>query len=105
MTRGPVDAKLFEVEGVAEPPPKVPAGADKTFRHYDPHQSFLLPPSLDDWLPELHVARFIAEVVDDMLDLTEIYDSYESAAGAPPYENLPVTPINAQTASGSVTTS
>ncbi|HXY42972.1 MAG TPA: IS1182 family transposase, partial [Acidimicrobiales bacterium] len=53
---------------------------------YDPHQSFLLPPSLDDWLPEGHVARFISEVVDELLDLSEIYASYESASGAPPYD-------------------
>jgi transposase len=86
MTRGPGDAKLFEVEGAVEPPPRTPAGADKTFRPYDPHQTLLLPPSLDDWLPERHVARFIAEVVDDMLDLTDIYASYESASGAPPYD-------------------
>jgi transposase len=86
MTRGPAEAKLFQVDEVAHPSPKAPAGADKTFRPYDPHQTFLLPPSLDDWLPERHIARFIAEVVDGLLDLSEIYDSYESAAGAPPYD-------------------
>jgi hypothetical protein len=40
---------------------KVPAGRSKVFRHYDPTQSFLLPPSLDGWLPEDHTARFIAD--------------------------------------------
>ena len=58
----------------------------KTFRHYDPAQGFLLPPSLDDWLPKDHEARFIAEVVDDLLDLSVIYASYTTADGAPPYD-------------------
>lgn len=66
--------------------PVVPAGAAKTFRRYDQAQSFLLPPSLDDWLGEDDEARFISEVVDGVLDLTGVYASYESAAGAPPYD-------------------
>ena len=45
----------------------------KTFRRFDPGQGFLLPPSLDDWLPREHLARFIAELVDEHLDLSRIY--------------------------------
>ena len=56
------------------------------FRSYDPDQSFLMPPSLDDWLPQDHTARFIAEVVDELLDLSAVYDSYVVASGAPPYD-------------------
>ncbi|MFT5530649.1 MAG: hypothetical protein ACI91O_000662 [Candidatus Poriferisodalaceae bacterium] len=52
-----------------------PAGAAKTFRSYDQHQSFLLPPLLDDWLPAGHTARFVSEAVDDMLDLSAVYSS------------------------------
>jgi hypothetical protein len=37
---------------------------DKRFRAFDPHQVLLLPPSLDDWLPQDHLARFVAELVD-----------------------------------------
>jgi transposase len=40
----------------------------------------LLPPSLDDWLPEGHLARFVAEVVET-LDLSEIYATYEEGDG------------------------
>ena len=68
------------------PPEKVPAGVNKRFRHYDQSQSFLLPPSLEDWLPENHEARFISDVVENMLDLSVIYDSYTEAVGAPPYD-------------------
>lgn len=56
------------------------------FRRYDPGQSLLMPSSLDDWLPENHTARFIAEVVDELLDLSGIYDAYVEASGAPPYD-------------------
>ncbi|MEU9189389.1 hypothetical protein AB0D14_33585 [Streptomyces sp. NPDC048484] len=46
---------------------------DKTVRAFDPHQVLLLPPSLDDWLPQDHLAdhlaRFIDELVDEVLDL------------------------------------
>jgi len=87
MTNEAVGEKLFEVEvGPIPSPEKPPAGVAKRFRHYDQSQSFLLPPSLDDWLPEDHEARFISEVVDNLLDLSPIYDSYEKADGAPPYD-------------------
>ena len=81
------DDVLFEVIDDAEPlVVRAAVGRSKVFRRYDPGQSFLMPPSLDDWLPENHTARFIAEVVDDLLDLSGIYDSYVEASGAPPYD-------------------
>ncbi len=79
------DGRLFEV-AESEAAVRVSAGAAKKFRSYDQGQSFLLPPSLDDWLPEGHTARFVSEVVDDMLDLTAIYASYTNATGAPPLD-------------------
>src|SRR5664280_274970 len=87
MATDPIAEAFFEVERV-DPPGRVasPAGASRTFRDYDQHQSFLLPPSLDDWLPKDHTARFISEVVDEMLDLSVIYASYERSDGAPPYD-------------------
>ena len=79
------DDALFEIPDVdVEPVVKAPAGRSKVFRSYDPGQSFLMPPSIDDWLPRDHTARFIAETVE-LLDLSVIYDSYVSASGAPPY--------------------
>ncbi|MET8210191.1 IS1182 family transposase, partial [Streptomyces sp. NPDC005373] len=51
---------MFEVEPVGKKRPQgSPAAVDKTFRAFDPHQVMLLPPSLDDWLPEGHLARFV----------------------------------------------
>jgi len=47
----------------------------KRFRMDHLDQGLLLPPSLHDWLPERHLARFVAEVVET-LDLQAIYESY-----------------------------
>jgi transposase len=61
-------------------------GGGKTFRRFDPHQVLLLPPSLDDWLPEGHLARFVAELVDEVLDLGPILAYYTETRGYPPYD-------------------
>ena len=45
------------------------------FRPVDRHTSYLLPPSIEDWLPESHLARFIVEVVDG-LDLSALEKAY-----------------------------
>ena len=47
----------------------------KRFRTCDLDQPLLLPPSLQDWLPEKHLARFVADVVDQ-LDLSKIFGFY-----------------------------
>lgn len=80
--------QLFCVEEAerASTPPEVPAGRQRTFRAYERHQQFLMPPSIDDWLPQDHEARFIAEAVDELLDLDAIYASYVVSDGAPPYD-------------------
>src|SRR6202789_88962 len=53
---------------------------NKRFRVCSHDQPFLLPPSLQDWLPENHLARFVAEVINE-LDLSSIYASYERNDG------------------------
>jgi transposase len=62
------------------------AGAEKSFRPYDPNQILLLPPNLSEWLPAGHLARLINELVDDVLELSLIYASYRERRGAPPYD-------------------
>jgi len=52
----------------------------KQFRSCDLNQAYLLPPSLQDWLPEGHLARFVAEVVE-VLDLSAIYAKYAEGDG------------------------
>ncbi|MGP9838284.1 IS1182 family transposase [Arthrobacter sp. 179] len=61
-------------------------GARKRFKAFEPNAVMLVPPSLDEWLPANHLARFIAELVDHELDLDRFYDSYRNAKGQPPYE-------------------
>lgn len=51
------------------------------FRRYDPHQNLILPPNLDEWLPEGHLARFIGEIVDDKIDLTPFTEGYDNSTG------------------------
>lgn len=41
----------------------------------DRETDYLLPPSIQDWLPEDHLARFVVEVVDQ-LDLSELTNQY-----------------------------
>jgi transposase/IS5 family transposase len=48
------------------------------YRAYQPEQSYLLPPSPSDWLPENHLAFFISEVVDEM-DLSGFYERHEES--------------------------
>lgn len=45
------------------------AGRRKRFKAFEPDAVMLVPPSLDEWLPANHLARFIAELVDQELDL------------------------------------
>ncbi len=44
------------------------------------NQTLLFPPSLHDWLPEGHLARFLLDVVS-ALDLSAIYKSYQDKDG------------------------
>ena len=53
---------------------------NKRFRVCDLNQPFLLAPSLQDWLPESHLARFVADVMNE-LDLSAIYAEYERNDG------------------------
>src|SRR5215203_1416454 len=53
------------------------------FLPYTPGQILLLPPDLRDWLEEGHLAYFILDVVE-VLDLSEIYASYNGSRGGRP---------------------
>jgi transposase len=51
------------------------------FRQVDRETGFLLPPSVDEWLPEQHLARFVVEVID-RLDLSCMVKSYRGSGSA-----------------------
>ena len=47
-----------------------------TFRPYKPDQLLLMPPALQEWLPEGHLAHHVSDLVDG-LDLGAFYAPYE----------------------------
>jgi transposase len=51
------------------------------FRMIDRTTGFLLPPSVDEWLPERHLARFVVEVIEG-LDLRAMSGSYRGSGSA-----------------------
>jgi transposase len=51
------------------------------FRPTDRLTGFLMPPSVDEWLPKKHLARFVVEVVDG-LDLSAMSKSYRGSGSA-----------------------
>ena len=53
------------------------------FRPIDRTTPYLLPPSVDDWLPKDHLARFVVDIVDQ-LDLSALSRQYR-AGGSPAY--------------------
>ena len=56
------------------------------YRAYQPEQSYLLPPSPSDWLPQNHLAFFISDVVEEM-DLSAFHGQNEEgdARGNQPF--------------------
>jgi transposase len=51
------------------------------FRQIDRQTRFLLPPSVDDWLPQKHLARFVVELLDG-LDLSAMSGAYRGSGSA-----------------------
>ena len=51
------------------------------FRPTDRETGFLMPPSVEEWLPEQHLARFVVEVVEG-LDLRAMSQSYRGSGSA-----------------------
>ena len=51
------------------------------FRPIDRATPFLLPPSVEDWLPQDHLARFVVDIVDQ-LDLSALARRYRGAGSA-----------------------
>ena len=51
------------------------------FRQVDRQTGFLLPPSVDEWLPEQHLARFVVEVIERQ-DLSAMVKSYRGSGSA-----------------------
>jgi transposase len=79
--------RLVEVEGACPAKAeRAPVAEQKTFRPYDPDQALLMAPVLQEWVPEGDLAHFVSDLVEDSLDLSAIYASYEEERGYPPYD-------------------
>ena len=57
----------------------------KTYRPWNPNQQYLLPPSVQDWLPENDLVYFILDTINE-LDISAITEKYEQdKRGFPPF--------------------
>jgi len=57
----------------------------KTYRPWNPNQQYLLPPSVQDWLPENDMVYFLLDTVNE-LDISAITEKYEQTKrGFPPF--------------------
>jgi len=57
----------------------------KTYRPWNPNQQYLLPPSVQDWLPENDLVYFMLDAVNE-LDISAITQKYEQEKrGFPPF--------------------
>lgn len=66
----------------------------KTYREWNVEQSWLLPPSVKDFVPAGHVAHFVRDTVREQLDLSEILAVYEDEErGYPPYHPVMMTAL------------
>jgi transposase len=65
----------------------------KSFRDWHLDQRLLLPPSVQDFVPEHHLARFVVALVRDELELAAIYASYAGEKGQPPYHPAMMTTL------------
>lgn len=79
-------AELEHVDPVVDDGVEAGAGVNKRFRAFEPDAVMLVPPSLDEWLPQNHLSRFIADIVETQLDLKKFYASYAKTKGQPPYD-------------------
>src|SRR5882757_3176624 len=65
----------------------------KTFRPWNVDQHWLLPPSIEDFVPAGHLAHFVRDTVRETLDLSSILSAYEEERGYPPYHPAMMTAL------------
>jgi transposase len=65
----------------------------KTFRPWNVEQHWLLPPSVEDFVPAGHLAHFVRDTVRETLDLSSILSAYEEERGYPPYHPAMMTAL------------
>ncbi|GKS70467.1 hypothetical protein W03_24710 [Nitrosomonas sp. PY1] len=58
-----------------------------SFRPINRQTDYLFPPSMNNWLPEKHLARFVVETVEEF-DLTRFVSAYRSTGSASYHPSL-----------------
>src|ERR1700710_2605359 len=58
----------------------------KSFRPWRVDEVWLLPPSVQEFVPASHPAHLVRDIVREELDLTAILSAYTEARGFPPYD-------------------
>ena len=69
------------------------------FQPIDRDPLYLLPPSIQEWLPEAHLARFVIDIVDQ-LDLRELEADYGGGGKQPYHPALFLSPSARLTSAG-----
>jgi hypothetical protein len=65
----------------------------KTFRPWKIDEPLLLPATMQDFVAEDHLARFVLSVVRDEVDLTKITGTCGSERGQPPFDPTMMTTL------------
>src|SRR6202163_4982021 len=65
----------------------------KTFRAWKIDEPLFLPPTVQDFVAEDHLARFVLSLVRDDLGLAEITSTYGSEGGQPPFDPTMMTAL------------
>ncbi|MEO6954949.1 MAG: IS1182 family transposase [Polyangia bacterium] len=65
----------------------------KTFRPWDVEQRWLLPPSVNELVPDGHLAHFVRDTFRDELDLSTIMSEYGEERGFPPFHPVMMTAL------------
>jgi transposase len=84
MGHSPFPSSLSDLASVRDNRRGVFAATVKPMSNFRPinrDTGFLLPPSVDEWLPQRHLARFVVEVVDG-LELSELEKAYRGSGSA-----------------------
>jgi transposase len=66
---------------------------EKVFRSWDVEETWLLPPSVKDFVPEGHPAHMVRDTVCELLDLSAIEEPYGELRGYPPYHPAMMTAL------------
>jgi len=63
-----------------------------TYKPYEQHQAYLIPPSADELIPQGHLVRLVNEVVDEM-GIERLLRKYQAGGGASRYNPVMMTKV------------